>query len=363
MSSCYQRESDLVMGSQFVCVLWDLIWKDSKTGATWLLLSYLAVVSNSVWPHRWQPTRLRRPWDSPGKNIGVGCHFLLQCMKVKSESEVIQSCLTLCNPMDCSLPGSSIHGVFQARVLEWGAIAFSRMTQHLGLNYLKIHSPTRLAAGLGGFQTRMANNLLVGLSFLTSWQPQGGWMDLLHGNSGLQVQVSWYADNTGLCWPSISGPGNITSTAFYWLKEARLDTKGSEVDSSISEKSAKVTSQKNRAWRPYFENTVSPGVTMKEEEEEQTHWLTQLWSSFGSEVLFSVIIPYPLSQFESLFLLLASKAFQQKQTAINTPQSQECGENCPDSVCVLVKNADIWGGRMWRFSCWVFLGIYRTPQG
>ena len=66
-----------------------------------------------------------RPWDSPGKNIGVGCHFLLQCMKVKSESEVAQSCLTLSDPMDRSLPGSSIHGIFQARVLEWGAIAFS----------------------------------------------------------------------------------------------------------------------------------------------------------------------------------------------------------------------------------------------
>ena len=65
-----------------------------------------------------------RPWDSPGKNTGVGCHFLLQCMKVKSESEVAQ-CPTLSDPMDCSLPGSSIHGIFQARVLEWGAIAFS----------------------------------------------------------------------------------------------------------------------------------------------------------------------------------------------------------------------------------------------
>ena len=74
---------------------------------------------------RRQPTRLPRPWDSPGKNTGVGCHFLLQCMKVKSESEVAQSCLTLRDPMDCSLPGSSVHGVFQARVLEWGAIAFS----------------------------------------------------------------------------------------------------------------------------------------------------------------------------------------------------------------------------------------------
>ena len=75
--------------------------------------------------HRRQPTRLRCPWDSPGKNNGVGCHFLLQCMKVKSASEVSQSCPTLRDPMDCGLPGSSVHGIFQARVLEWVAIAFS----------------------------------------------------------------------------------------------------------------------------------------------------------------------------------------------------------------------------------------------
>ena len=82
-------------------------------------------MSDSVRPHRRQPTRLHHPWDSPGKNTGVGCHFLLQCMKVKSESEVTQSCPTLSDPMDCSLPGSSIHGILQARVLQWGATAFS----------------------------------------------------------------------------------------------------------------------------------------------------------------------------------------------------------------------------------------------
>ena len=90
-----------------------------------------SVVSDSVRPHRRQPTRLPRPWDSPGKNTGVGCHFLLQCMEVKSESEVAQSCPTLSDPMDCSPPGSSIHGIFQARVLEWGAIAFSGTTGQL----------------------------------------------------------------------------------------------------------------------------------------------------------------------------------------------------------------------------------------
>ena len=85
-------------------------------------------MSHSVRPHRRKPTRLPCPWDSPGKNNGVGCHFLLQCMKVKSESEVTQSYPTLSDPMDCSLPGSSIHGIFQARVLEWVAIAFSVLT-------------------------------------------------------------------------------------------------------------------------------------------------------------------------------------------------------------------------------------------
>ena len=88
-------------------------------------LEVTSVVSDSVRPHRRQPTRLCRPWDSPGKNTGVGCHFLLQCMKVKSESEVAQSSPTLRDPMNRSLSGSSAHGIFQARVLEWGAIAFS----------------------------------------------------------------------------------------------------------------------------------------------------------------------------------------------------------------------------------------------
>ena len=89
-------------------------------------------MSDSVRPNRRQPTRPRHPWDSPGKNTGVGCHFLLQCMKVKSEREVTQSCPTLPDPMDCSLPGSSIHGIFQARGLEWGAIAFSTVMACMG---------------------------------------------------------------------------------------------------------------------------------------------------------------------------------------------------------------------------------------
>ena len=93
-------------------------------------------MSDSVRPHRWQPTRLCRPWDSPGKNTGVGCHFLLQGMKLKSESEVFQSCPTRIDPMDLSLPGSSVHGILQASVLEWGAIAFSVLNPS---HFLKAH--------------------------------------------------------------------------------------------------------------------------------------------------------------------------------------------------------------------------------
>ena len=97
-------------------------------------------MSDSVQRHRRQPTRLPRPWDSPGKNTGVGCHFLLQCMKVKSEREVAQSCLTLHDPMDCSLPDCSVHGIFQARVLESAAIAFSDILFSYTIKYLlKIH--------------------------------------------------------------------------------------------------------------------------------------------------------------------------------------------------------------------------------
>ena len=90
------------------------------------MLLLLRCFSPTLRPHRRQPTRPHRPWDSPGKNIGVGCRFLLQCIKVKSESEIAQSCLTLSDPLDCSLPGSSVHGIFQARVLEWVALSFSR---------------------------------------------------------------------------------------------------------------------------------------------------------------------------------------------------------------------------------------------
>ena len=112
------------------CMGW--VWgKRSPTAATAKSLQSCPTLCN---PIDGQPTRLPHPWDSPGKNTGVGCHFLLQCMKVKSEREVAQSCPTLSNPIDCNLPGSSIHGIFQAGVLEWGAIAFSKRSPGLPLS-------------------------------------------------------------------------------------------------------------------------------------------------------------------------------------------------------------------------------------
>ena len=89
------------------------------------LLQSCPTLCNPIDSSPWLP----RPWDSPGKNTGAGCHFLLQCVKVKSESEIAQSCPILSNPMDCSLPGSSVHGILQARILEWVAISFS-MIRH-----------------------------------------------------------------------------------------------------------------------------------------------------------------------------------------------------------------------------------------
>ena len=122
-------------------------------------------MSDSVRPHRRQPTRLPRPWDSLGKNTGVGCHFLLQCMKVKSESGVAQSCPTLSDPMDCSPPGSSVHGIFQARVLEWGAIAFSVLEYYtLSLYiytstiYIYIVTPSTLTCPLGSILSLWSSN-------------------------------------------------------------------------------------------------------------------------------------------------------------------------------------------------------------
>ena len=107
-------------------------------------------MSDSVRPHRRQPTRLPRPWDSPGKNTGVGCHLLLQCVKVKSESEVAQSCPTLSNPMDRSLTGSSVHGIFQARVMEWGATAFSTYRVTRANSLASVSQPESVTAVVPG---------------------------------------------------------------------------------------------------------------------------------------------------------------------------------------------------------------------
>ena len=140
-------------------------------------------------PHRWQPTRPPHPWDSPSKDTGMGCHFLLQCMKVKSESEVAQSCPTLSDPMDCSLPGSSVLGIFQARVLEWGAIAFSAVPFYLGSFYWWLSGKEsacqcRRKCGLNTWVgmipwRRQANPLQY--SYLGNPTDRGAWRATVHG--------------------------------------------------------------------------------------------------------------------------------------------------------------------------------------
>ena len=134
------------------------------------------------------PTRLPHPWDSPGKNTGVGCHFLLQCMKVKSESEVAQSCLTLLDPMDCSSPGSSIHGIFQARVLEWGAITFSaaRVRRHV------ILMPGNLFQKIGEVKVKVAQ---LCQTFETPWTVQSLGRNIGVGSLSL---LQGYLPNPGI---------------------------------------------------------------------------------------------------------------------------------------------------------------------
>ena len=124
-------------------------------------------------PHRRQPTRLPRPWDSPGKNTGVGCHFLLQCMKGKSKSEVTQSCPTLSDPMDCSPPGSSIHGIFQARVLECHCLLQTRTLEWVAFPFSggssQPRSPTLQKDSLPAEPPGKPKNTGVGSLSLLQW--------------------------------------------------------------------------------------------------------------------------------------------------------------------------------------------------
>ena len=169
-----------------------------------LLNDYVAsVVSDSVWPHRQQSTRLHHPWDSPGKNTGVVCHFLLQCMKVKSEREVAQSCLTLHDPTDCSLPGSSVYGIFQARALEWTAIAFS---------------------GKDWWWCWNSNTLATWCEELTHWKRPWCWERLKAGGEGDdRGWDSWMASPTRWTWVW------VCSGSWWWTgKPGVLKSRGSQ---------------------------------------------------------------------------------------------------------------------------------------
>ena len=141
-------------------------------------------MSDSVWPHRWQPTRLPRPWDSPGKNTRVGCHFFLQCMKVRSESEVAQSCPTPSDPMDCSPPGSSVHGIFQARVLEWVPFKLEQHKLLAGqrpdrvLSALCLQHPAQWVLGKDVLNRCWLNKCQIGISRRPSFFNKLEWLEV-----------------------------------------------------------------------------------------------------------------------------------------------------------------------------------------
>ena len=147
-------------------------------------------------------TRLPHPLDSPGKNNGVGCHFLLQYMKVKSESEVAQSCPTLCNPRDCNLPGSSVHGIFQARVLEWGAIAFSTLLLS------SIFSSIRVFSNESVLRIRWPNYWSFSFSISPSNEYSGliyfrmDWLGLLAIQGTLKSFLQHHSSKASILWHS-----------------------------------------------------------------------------------------------------------------------------------------------------------------
>ena len=196
-------------------------------------------MSDSVRPHRWQPTRLPRPWDSPGKNTGVGCHFLLRCVKVKSEREVTQLCPTLSDPMDCSLPGSSVHGIFQARVLEWGAIVTKVFYPHLKKTELQLECFWLQVATLPG----EGNGTPLQCSCLETPMDWAAWWAAVHGVTKSQT---WLRDFTFtfhfhalekemathssvLAWriPGTGEPGGLLSMGLHRVGHDRSDSSSS----------------------------------------------------------------------------------------------------------------------------------------
>ena len=204
-------------------------------------------MSNSVWPHRQQSTRLPRPWDSPGKNTGVGCQFLLQCMKVKSESEVAQSCPTPRDPMDCSAPGSSVHGIFQARVwkdAQHGSL-LEKVSKVKSFSHVRLFATPWIVTRLLCPWDFPGKNIGVGCHFLLQgiFPSQGSnpglphcWQTLYHlshqGSSHKITQHSSNRDRTQSCLWQSQNPYSVHAVSYLLTLSAEV-TAGEKIVGNI----------------------------------------------------------------------------------------------------------------------------------
>ena len=196
-------------------------------------------MSDSAQPHRRQPTSLRCPWDSPGKNTGVDCRFFLQCIIEKSENEVAQSCLTLRVPMDCSLPGSSTHGIFQAKVHSYHQIGKTVPNTQVVMCYCLV--------------TKVASN-----SFVTPWTgthqaPLSGRLPRQGHWSGLSFPFPGDLTNPGikLAYPTLTG-------RFFTTEPSGKHAWGTARSKCIHHQTGEAHPDSTNAWRYLDSNLEFP---------------------------------------------------------------------------------------------------------
>ena len=263
-------------------------------------------------PHRRQPTRLPCPWDSLGKNTGVGCHFLLQCMKVKSESEVAESCLTLSNLMDCGLPGSSVRGIFQARALEWGAIAFSSWSQIKNI-ILKYHLFFFHATTMNHFSIWFWHVMKSGFYTTTSDDQLSGWTE-----KKLQSSSQSHTCTKKRSGSLFGGLLPVWSTTAFWIPAKPLHVR------SILNKSMKCTKNCN-ACSLSLANRMDPILLHDNTHLHVTQPMLQKLNELGYEVLPPLpcspdLSPTDYHFFKHLDNFLQIKHFHNQQDAENAFQ-------------------------------------------